>query len=217
MGKNQYCRDLIAQAVRNQIRFQYVLTDVWFAAAENMNFIHHEVSKHFVMPLKTNRNVALSRQENPHEKHVQVNTLQLEKGTTREIYLEGLDFPLLLVKQVFENEDGSTGTLYLVTDDTNLTYEQITTLYRTRWNVECYHNSLKQNAAMERSPTQTVITQTNHFFASLYAYIKLETLKLSTKLNHFALKSKIYLVAMRSAFEELRRLQSPLLDTGINP
>ncbi|OQW91971.1 MAG: hypothetical protein BWK78_03070 [Thiotrichaceae bacterium IS1] len=78
--------------------------------------------------------------------------------------------------------------------------------------LECYHKSLKQNASLEQSPTQTLTTQTNHFFASLYAYLRLETLKMSTKLNHFALKSKIYLTAIRSAFEELRRLKSPLFN-----
>ena len=216
VGKNQYCRELIAQAVHNQIRFQYILTDVWFASAENMCFIRHEVDKHLVMPLKTNRKVALSSQDKQAGKYVKIETLSLEKDTTREIYLEGVDFPLLLVKPVFVNEDGSTGILYLVTSDTNLTYTQITTIYRKRWNVECYHKSLKQNAALEKSPTQTLTTQTNHFFASLYAYIRLETLKISTQLNHFALKSKIYLTAIRSAFEELRRLKSPLLSAEIN-
>jgi len=38
-----------------------------------------------------------------------------------------------------------------------------------------------------------VITQANHFFAALYGYIKLELLKGTTKLNHFALKAKLYL------------------------
>jgi hypothetical protein len=212
VDKNQYFRDLIAQAVHNQIRFQYVLTDVWFACAENMEFIHHQVHKHFVRPLKTNRKVALSRQEKQQGKYVKVDTLLLEKDTTRKIYLEGLNFPLLLVKPVFVNGDGSTGILYLVTDETHLTYEQIITLYCKRWNVECYHKSLKPNAALERSPTQTLTTQTNHFFASLDAYVRLETLKISTKLNHLALKTKIYLIAIRSAVEELRRLQSPLLN-----
>ena len=95
----------------------------------------------------------------------------------REVYLEQVDFPLLLVKQVFENEDGSVGLQYLVTSDTTLSYDDITTLYQKRWNVEPYHKSLKQNASLEKSPTQTVRTQTNHFFAALCGYIKLELLK----------------------------------------
>ena len=86
------------------------------------------------------------------------------------VYLEGVAFALLLVKQVFTNEDDSTGILYLVTSDTTLDGNGITTIYQKRWNVEPYHKSLKQNASLEKSPTQTVTTQTNRFFAALYGY-----------------------------------------------
>ncbi len=72
--------------------------------------------------------------------------------------------------------------------------------------MEPYHKSLKQNASLEKSPTQTVVTQTNHFFAALCGYIKLELLKGDTRLNHFALKSKLYLRAIQSAYTALREL-----------
>ena len=42
-----------------------------------------------------------------------------------------------------------------------------------------------------------VTTQTNHLFCSILAYIKLEKLKLKTKLNHFELKAKIYIKALK--------------------
>src|SRR5713101_5689477 len=72
--------------------------------------------------------------------------------------------------------------------------------------IECYHKSLKQNVSLAKSPTQTVTTQTNHFFAALCGFIKLERLKVTTTLNHFALKSKLYLNALHSAFSTLRQL-----------
>jgi hypothetical protein len=158
------------------------------------------------MPLKANRKVALSAQDKQHGRYVAVETLTLEPHTVQEIYLEGVDFPLLLIKQVFANGDGSTAVLYLVTSDTTLTYDDLTTLYRKRWNVEPYHKSLKQNASLERSPTHTVTTQANHFFGALCGYIKLELLQQQTKLNHFALKSKLYTQAVRVAFDTLRQL-----------
>ena len=111
------------------------------------------------------------------------------------------------MKQVFVNADGSSGILYLVTSDTTLSYDEITTLYRTRWHVEEYHKSLKQNASLEKSPTRTVATQTSHFFAALCAYIKLEMLKLKTKKNHTALKLSIYMKALTSAYEQLRSME----------
>jgi hypothetical protein len=185
----------------------YVLNDVWFASAENMRFVKHSIEREFIMPLKANRKVALSGAEKQQGQYVRVDTLDLEPHTVQEVYLEGVDFPLLLTKQVFAHEDGSSGVQYLVTSDIRLTADTIATIYRTRWNVEPYHTSLKQNASLERSPTQTVTTQTNHVFGALCGYIKLEWLKGSTKLNHFALKSKLYLRAVQVAFETLRDFQ----------
>ncbi len=207
IGKNEYYRTMLQQVVDNQIPFRYVMNDAWYASAENMRFVKQTLHKDFIMPLKANRKVALSLAAKLAGQYVRVDTLVLEPNTVREIYLEGVDFPLLLAKQVFENEDGSHGVLYLVTSDTTLSYDRLTTLYRTRWHVEPYHKSLKQNAALAKSPTQTVCTQTNHFFASLCGYIKLELLKVTTKLNHFALKTKLYVRALQVAFEALRQLE----------
>ena len=159
------------------------------------------------MPLKTNRKVALSVADQQAGRYVRVDTLTLEPHRTYTVYLEEVPFPLLLVKQVFVNEDGSQGVLYLVSSDTTLSYDQITTLYRKRWPVEPYHKSLKQNVSLEQSPTHTVVTQSNHFFAALCGYIKLELLKVDLKLNHFALKAKLYQQAVLSAFNALRELQ----------
>jgi len=207
IGKNELYQNLLTQALRNQISFKYVLNDVWFASADNMMFVKHDLKKHFVMPLKSNRKVALSLADKRHGRFVSVDTLDLQENAVQKIYLEGVDFLLLLAKQVFENEDGSTGIQYLVTSDTTLARDDILSLYRKRWNIEPYHKSLKQNASLEKSPTQTVVTQTNHFFGALCGYIKLELLKNSTSTNHFALKSKLYFSALQSAYLRLNSLQ----------
>lgn len=204
--KNEMYRDLVQQADKNQVVFKYVLNDIWFASAENMKFVKNTLKKEFVMPLKANRKVAMSLSAKQEGRYQRVDTLELEAMQPVTVYLEDVGFPLLLVKQVFTNEDGSIGILYLVTSDTTLDGNGITMLYQKRWNVEPYHKSLKQNASLEKSPTQTVTTQTNHFFASLCGYIKLELLKGDTKLNHFALKSKLYLHAIHAAYAKLREL-----------
>jgi hypothetical protein len=206
VSKNEVCHELIKQAVRNRIPFRCVLFDVWFASAETMIFIKHQQHRDFICPLKTNRKVALSKTDKQQGRYVRVDTLELQAQATREIYLEGVDFPLVLVKQVFTNEDGSIGIRYLVSSETTLSFDNITTTYHRRWGVECYHKSLKQNVSLAKSPTQTVTTQTNHFFAALCGFIKLEKLKVKTRLNHFTLKSKLYLNALHSAFATLRTL-----------
>ena len=206
--KNVFFRAMIQQAVDTKIPFQYVLTDVWYAAAENMRCIKQTGEKDVVTPLKRHRKIALRATDTPQGHDVHLRTLDLNPHTVREMYLEGVTFPLLLVKQIFVNEDGSNGVLYVVPSNTSITSDDSVARYRKRWNIEPYHQSLKQHASLERSPTPTVTTQTNHFFAARSGYIKLERLKIMTKLNHVALKATLYALAVRSSFAMVREFQA---------
>ncbi len=207
VSKNAHYRALLRQAQQNHLCFRFVLNDIWYASAENMMFIKHEIEHDFIMPLKTNRKVCVSAPAKRKGQYVRVDSLALDEGAEQIIYLEGVDFPLMVIKQVFVNEDGSTAIQYLVCSDPTCDGTTITTIYRTRWSVEVYHQSLKQNAALERSPTQTVETQSNHLFAAVCGYLKLEVLKHRTRQNHFALKRRVYLRALHAAFAEVRQLQ----------
>lgn len=213
-SKNEQYRQMLLACQRNQIQFRYVLNDVWYASSDNMRFIHDELEKHFIMPVKTNRKVALSKEDKAQGRYQKVTTLELEPDTVEEVYVEQVEFPLKLCKQIFKNGDGSEGVLYLVSNDVTLDYDQMTTIYKRRWNVETYHKSLKCNTALAKSPTKTVRTQSNHCFASIYAFVKLERMKRVTKLNHFALRSKMYLKALQAAFQEMQRLRTPHLSSA---
>jgi len=186
------------------VKFRYVSNDVWYASSENMIYVKKELKKEFIMPIK----MPLSLERKKRGEYEQVASAELEPGTVREAYVEQAEFPLLLVKQVFKNEeDGGEGVLYLVSSDATLDYEQLTTIYQRRWKVEEYHKSLKVNAALAKSPTKTIRTQSNHCFAAIYAFVKLERMKIATKINHFALRSRLFLKAVRAAFQELQSLQ----------
>jgi IS4 transposase len=80
-------------------------------------------------------------------------------------------------------------------------------VYQKRWPIEEYHKSIKSNTGLAKSPTKTIRTQQNHFFASIYAYFKLEVLKIQTKLNHFAIKSKLYIQVLQASMRQLEKLQ----------
>ena len=205
VSKNELARSQIEYALKNKVKFRFVLFDVWFASVENMKLILQQ-NKHFICPLKSNRKIALSREEKLQGHWHKLETLEIKTNNSYLIYLEGLDVPVLLVKQIFTNEDGKTAVQYLISSDTKLSTDDLIRNYQKRWRVEEYHKSLKQNVSLERSPTQTEATQTNHFFAALCGYIKLERLKIKTRHNHFALKSKLYLKALMSAFQTLKEL-----------
>lgn len=203
--KNEMFREIIGRCVLNEVRFSYVLFDSWFNSADNINYIVQKCNSHFITEIKTNRLVALSEADKKAGKFVNIGSLDLEE-IIRHVYIPQVDFPLLVTKQVFKNEDGSTGYRYLVSDDPDLTYLSITTIYKKRWKVEEYHQSIKSNAAFAKSPTKTERTQISHFIASVLAYVKQEALRIRTQFNHYALKSKIMLRANQAAYAELQKL-----------
>ncbi|MFP5043125.1 transposase, partial [Parasediminibacterium sp. JCM 36343] len=196
--KNELLREMVTQCKKN-FKFDYVLTDSWYCCKENMKLIKGDLNIDFVMAMPVNRNVALSKADKDKKKYVGIESLQLGQQTV-EVWVEGLDFPLLLLKQIFKNEDDTVGELYLVSSDLNLSYDEITTIYKKRWAIEVYHKSTKSNASFAKSPTKTIKTQTNHFMLSILAYVKLEGLKVKRKLNHFAIKAKIYEAALKAAY-----------------
>jgi len=58
--KNEIFRAFISQAVFNNIKFKYVISDNWFSSKETMVDIKIKHQKDFVLPVKSNRTLALS-------------------------------------------------------------------------------------------------------------------------------------------------------------
>jgi len=205
--KNELMLKMISQCIVNQLLFKYILGDSWFASTDNMHFIQRQ-KKLFIFDLQQNRLAVFEKDypTKPDKKSAwtNINLLELSENVPVKVWLKDMDFPVFLCKQQFKNEEGKlTGERFLISNDLNLNGNDFTTIYKKRWGVEEYHKSLKQNVSLAKSPTQTVKTQSNHFYCAIIAYIKLEKLKLSTKLNHFELKAKIYLKATKAAYQEL--------------
>ena len=206
--KNEQMRSMIDTCLGNQIKFSWILTDIWFASSENMEYIKNKKKKDFIMALKSNRLVALTEEDIEKKRYIRIDQLEWTEQNVITAWLKGLKLPVRLTRQVFTNKDGSYGVLYLVCSKLESDWNEITTTYKKRWNVEVFHKSLKSNAAFAKSPARTVATQSNHLFASIVAVFKMECLKIRTKLNHFALKSKLYLQAIKMAFAELQNLRA---------
>ena len=209
INKNEYFRSIFKTSIANAITFKYVLSDIWFGSKENMQLVI-ENKKHFIFAVKKNRLVALSHNDKLKGNFKNVESLGLEHGQTITCFFKGIDTKMLVAKQFFTNQDESTGTLYLAASDTNLDFDQVTTIYQKRWKIEEYHKSIKSNTGLAKSPTKTARTQSNHFFAAIFAFFKLEKLSRLTNLNHFALKSKLYIRALTSSFKELVKLRAQI-------
>jgi len=206
--KNELLRDMLTVCLQNQLKFRYVLFDIWFSSKENMIFIKKKAEKDFVCAVKKNRLIALSEEDAQAKRFVRIEDLDWSEEMVFTGWLKEVPFPVHLVRQTFENKDGSTGTLYLVSSDTTLSREALLAVYQKRWPVEVFHKSLKQNAALGKAPVRRVRTQNNHVFAALYAVFKLECLKVKQKMNHFALRTSLYIKATRTAFDQLQALKA---------
>ena len=206
--KNEMMRELLMTCCHNQLLFRYVLADSWFCSKENMMYIRHDCNKHFLMAIKSNRKVSLSQEDKFQGRSQRIDTVELSEDKPVQGWLAGVDFPVLLYRQVFKNKDGSTGILYLVCSDLDCDAETLKAIYKKRWKVEVFHKTLKSNASMAKSPAHTVRTQSNHIFVSIYSALRLEVLSLKLKLNHFQLRAKIYLTGLKASLDRLRELSA---------
>ena len=206
--KNELMRKMLRACQHNQLKYRYVLADSWFSAKDNLTFIRKTLQKHFVVALKSNRTVALSYEQKRQGAFTRIDACQGPEHQPVRGWIKGLDFPVLLLRQVFTNQDGSTGTLYLACSDLTCEGPAIEAIYQKRWNVEIFHKTLKSHAALAQSPTRRVRTQSNHCFMALYAAGRLESLRVKHRLNHFALRARLYLKALRCAFDELQMIKT---------
>ena len=205
--KNELMREMIGACLRNGLKFRFVLMDSWFASKENFEFITGR-QRHFIAALKNNRLVALSEEDRKNKRFVRIDELDLPEHTAVQGWLKDHAQAVRLVRQVFTNKDGSTGILHLVCSDLTCDYDAMTTSYKKRWQVEVFHKSLKSNASLAKSPTQTIRTQSNHVFMAIYAVFKLQCLSIKTRINPFALRLKLLINASRSAYAELQQWQA---------
>ena len=175
--------------------------------------VKKEIKKHFIIGIKSNRLAALTRKDGVRIDYQQVSALDLKDGDTVQVWLKDLASPVCLLKKVFKNENGTTGTIYLVTNDLSIAGEHMYDIYKKRWRIEEFHKSIKQNASLAKSPTKTVKSHLNHVFAAMIAYCKLERMKIKMALNHFAIKHKLVVRANQIAFQEITKLKA-CLSTG---
>ena len=91
--------------------------------------IHYEAKKKFIIGIKKNRLLALSEEERKKGQYQNLKTLNLKDNEKRKVWLKELPFPVAIIKKIFKNEDGSTGELYLVTNDLENDADRIYEIY----------------------------------------------------------------------------------------
>ena len=208
--KNEQMRNkLLMLTITNKMKYKYILMDSWFSSAENITFIENMLNKFFVTPLKKNRLVALTIEDKIKGNYIKISSMNIEASSSRLVYLKDCNIPVRITKQVFTNgNDDELSYLYLITNDHNLTSQEVLEIYHKRWKIEEYHKSLKQNLKIEHSPTKVENSQRSHILFSVCGFIKLEKISINSKVNHFAIRDKIYIEATRIAYQKIEELMA---------
>ncbi len=131
LTKNEMLRAMLRVA-QQQVAYRYLLADSWYASAENMCLVR-ALGHYFVFALESSRTVALSEADRAQGRFQAVQTLVFPDTQPLRVYLRSVQEAVLVTRQVFANQDGSQGILYLVSSDTDLDQAQLTTIYQRRW------------------------------------------------------------------------------------
>ena len=98
---------MLKVSCNNQLQFKYVLADSWFSSNENMMYIRHDCDKHFIMASKSNRKVSLTEEDKKQGRSQRIDSVDFEEEPEKpiKVWLAGVDFPVLIYRQVFTNKD----------------------------------------------------------------------------------------------------------------
>lgn len=121
--KHQMFQDMVRQAHQNAVPFRYVLADSWYTNSDNINLVLG-LQYHYLGAVKSNLEVALSKQDRATGKFVKINSLKLQPGTVLTVYIRSVATPVAICGDILPNTDGSVGELLLLTTDVTLTYQQ---------------------------------------------------------------------------------------------
>jgi hypothetical protein len=77
-----------------------------------MNFIKHKCKKHFIIALKSNRLVSLSKKDLLAGKSQIIDSLKTIENYPVRCWIPGVDFPVLIYSQVFNCDSDKLKTIY---------------------------------------------------------------------------------------------------------
>ena len=119
--KNELMREMIQVCVHNKLLFRFVLFDTWFSSKEKHALHQRNHPKGFYLRTQI-QSPGCGERSRGSSKNVSLG-LKIchgQKGTTFMGWLKEVPFPVKLVRQIYENKDGSTGILYLACSDTTM-------------------------------------------------------------------------------------------------
>jgi hypothetical protein len=171
--KNHIARTLIYYVVRHHIPFSYLTFDNWYASKQNLRFFD-KLSIKFVTRLRNNTWIV---HENERQKIQKITKYECHYYGTLNAYVRHFQvtYPgfgtgsLAIVKNDKHEEPGKTK--YLFTNDLSLTNTEIVLHYRSRWQVEVFFRTCKQNFGLSACQAQMMPQVILHVRMVFLAYV----------------------------------------------
>lgn len=209
-SKNVIARRLIQNCLDKELSISYITADSWFCCSETLNFIE-EKNKKYIFAIKSNRKLFLTAKDKANNTGNRLSEVELRCDTPTPFFINNVNHKIYIMKKTFTNGDGTTGVLFLVTNDGQLSGTDLYSIYHKRWRIEVFHKSVKNNTSLAKSPASSKRAQQNHIFCSYYAYLKLERIKIKEGKNHFKIKKDIQILMLkkcREVYEEKFKLEA---------
>ncbi len=200
---NDHFRDMLRQAFEEKgIQAQTILFDNWYAAAENLKFIHR-LGKFFVTTLKENRLVSLTKEQGYiHLQQIEWTPEQLQYGIT--VKLKEVPFKVQLFKVVATNGDIE----WVITNRAqgSINTQVVQNENKVRWFIEQLHRELKQLTGIERCQCRKKRAQRNHFACCYHAWFSLKVVAKKLGKTLYQVKHNLWSDYLRN---ELRNPRIP--------
>jgi hypothetical protein len=186
LTKNDHFQHMLRAAHERGFLPELVAFDSWYSSLDSLKLVR-SFEWHWLTQLKSNRLVSLDQSEN------QPVSTWLIPAHGQKMHLKGFGW-IRVFKTVAQN--GSFE--YWATSKLDMTLEECAFWALDAWQIEVYHQGLKQNTGIERGQFRLLTAQKNHIGLAIRAFLRLEIHRLKTGTSWFEAKQAIIRQAIRS-------------------
>ena len=186
LTKNDHFRAMLHTAHKRGLRPELVVYDSWYASLENLKYVR-SLGWHWLTQLKKNRLVSVEGDR----KNRPVSEWSIPPHG-RVMHLKGYGWV-----KVFKTVTPNGHEEYWATSRLDMTVEEVSEYALYAWQIEVYHQGLKQFTGIERGQFRTAIAQRNHIGLAIRAFLRLEIARLQRGIPWFEAKHSIIRDAIR--------------------
>ena len=186
LTKNNHFRHMLSAASERGFSPELVAFDSWYSSLENLKHVRG-FGWHWLTQLKSNRLVNADGSGN------RPISSWLFPPHGLKTHLKGYGW-VKVFKTVAKNGDFE----YWATSNLEMTIEQCANHALEAWQIEVYHQGLKQTTGIECGQFRLAVSQRNHIALAIRAFLRLEVYRLNTGTSWQDAKQSIIREALRS-------------------